>query len=166
MAGVDITDKLIRVEITDEMIERAIEHARIDKAIYGFHNSKSFTTDKNRFLGSLGEEVVSVYFKTPRTNTIDYDIILNGETVEIKSQGQNQDWVKTDYDVNVTNKLSNGCDKYVFVIVHNSFRYAWIVGQIERKKFNDNCRREWYKGGLVYKMNVSDLQIYLKMYSI
>jgi len=148
------------------MIKRAKEHARRDKAIYGFHNSKSFVDDKARFRGSLGEEVVSVYFKTPRTNTKDYDIILNNVKVEVKSQGQNQDRVKIDYEVHVANKLSNGCDKYVFVIVHNSYKYAWIVGQMERRKFNDNCRREWYKGGLVYKMNVSDLQIYLKMYPI
>ena len=165
MVRVDITDKLIRVEITDEMIERAIEHAREDKAQYGFHNSKSFVSDKTRFLGSLGEEVVSFYFKTPRTNTKDYDIILNGEKVEIKSQGQNSEWVLNNYAINA-HKLSEGCDKYVFVIVHNSFRYAWIIGQMERRKFNDNCRRLWFKGSIVYKVRVSDLQIYLRMYPI
>jgi len=157
MTGVDITDKLIRVDITNEMIERAREHAERDKRRYGFHNSKSFTNDKNRFLGSLGEEVVSAYFKTSLTNTSDYDIILNGEKVEVKSQGLNVDWIKSDYDVNA-DRLSYGCDKYIFVIVHNSFRHAWIVGQIDGKKFNDNCRVRWYKGDIQYTVYISDLE--------
>lgn len=157
MIKVDITDKLIKVDITDEMIERANERAKIDKVIYGFHNSISFTDDKTRFLGLLGEEAVSSYFKTPLTNTSDYDIILNGESVEIKSQGVNSTRIWNYYDIN-SYRLSKGCDKYIFVIVHNSFRYAWIVGQIERRKFNDNCRREWYKKALAYRMYISDLE--------
>lgn len=165
MARIDITDKLIRVEITDEMIRRANEHALIDKAVYGFHNSKSFTDDKSRVLGSLGEEVVSKYFKTPRTNTKDYDIILNGEAVEIKSRSINVNQIWNDYDVAAL-KPSDGCDKYVFVIVHNSFRYAWIVGEMERIKFNDNCRRVRFKDSIVYKMYISDLQMYLRMYPV
>jgi hypothetical protein len=156
MTGVDITDKVIRVEITHDMIERARKHAWRDKRIYGFHNSKSYTDDKNRFLGSLGEEVVSAYFKTPLTNTSDYDIILNGEKVEVKSQGLNVDWIRDDYYVKA-DRLSYGCDKYMFVIVHNTFRHAWIVGRIDGKKFNDNCRVRWYKGDIQYAMHISDL---------
>lgn len=157
MIKVDITDKMIKVDITDEMIERANERALIDKAIYGFHNSTSFTDDKNRFLGLLGEEVVSSYFKTSLTNTTDHDIILNGESVEIKSRGINSSRIWNYFEVNVF-RLSRGCDKYMFVIVHNSFRYAWIVGQMERRKFNDNCRRSWYKKAIAYTMPISDLE--------
>lgn len=158
----DITDKLIRVEITNDMIERARERAQIDKAIYGFRNSTSFTTDKNRFLGMLGEEAVSSYFKTPLTNTPGFnppgwDIILKGEKVEIKSQGLNINRVWNYYDVNAE-RLSKECDKYMFIIVHNSFRYAFIVGQMERRKFNDNCRRKWFKGDLQYYVTAAELE--------
>ena len=157
MIGEDITDKLIKVDITDEMIERANEHARRDKAKYGFHNTKGYIRDKDRFLGSLGEEIVSVYFKTPLSGIEDYDIILNGKKVEIKSQGINGLRIKDNYDVH-TYKISQKCDKYVFVIVQNSYRYGWIVGQLERRKFNDNCRRELYKGNLEYLMYISELE--------
>lgn len=156
MSGVDITDKLIRVEITHDMIERAREHAWRDKQRFGFRNSKTYTDDKNRFLGSLGEEVVSAYFKTPLTNTNDYDIILNGVKVEVKSQGLNVDWIRDNYDVKA-GRLSFGCDKYMFVIVHNSFKHAWIVGQIDGKKFNDNHRVKWYKDDINYTTCISDL---------
>jgi len=157
MKGEDITDKLIRVEITADMIERANEHARKDKIIYGFHNTKGDISDKDRFLGSLGEEIVSVYFKTPLSGIEDYDIMLNRCRVEIKSQGINGSRIKDDYDVH-TYKISQKCDKYVFVIIQNNYRCGWIVGQTERRKFNDNCRREPYKGNLQYLMYISELE--------
>lgn len=156
----DITDKVIRVEITDEMIELANKLAQIDKAVYGFHNSKNFVSDKTRFAGKLGEVVVSTYFEIPLINIINdqagYDIILHGEGVEIKTTSQNSERVWSDYNVNVL-RLANKCDKYMFVLMHNSYRYAWIVGEVERRTFNDNCRRGWYKGAPVYRMHVGDL---------
>lgn len=153
----DITDKLIRIDITEEMIERAREHFLRDKAIHGFNNSKSFVSDKHRFLGSLGEEVVSSYFNTPLDNNTDYDIVLNGYRVEIKSRGINVNWVNSNFMVQ-TFKLCENCDKYIFVIVHNSFDYGWIVGHISKEGFNAKCQRVQYKGALEYILPIAELE--------
>ena len=148
---------MIKVQITEEMKERAESHYIKDKAIHGFNNSRSFTNDKTRFLGSLGEEIISSYFETPLNNNKDYDIILNGERVEIKSQGINVSWVSDNFVVH-TIKMCEDCDKYIFVIVHNSFNYAWIVGQIERIRFNNLCQRERFKDALEYILPITELE--------
>jgi len=150
---------MIKVPITEEMRERARQHAMQDKAIYGSYNSYSFADDKTRYVGSLGEEVVNTYYKTPLVNKTDYDIILNNERVEVKSQGLNasETRVKVTYEVHSL-KLCVDCDKYMFVFVHNSHEYGLIVGRINMEKFNSTCRREPYKDGLEYITTISELE--------
>jgi len=148
---------MIKVQINDSMRVKAKQHAIQDKERHGFNKSCSFVNDKNRFLGSLGEEIVSSYFKTPLDNNTDYDIILNNERVEIKSQGLNVDYVSKEFKAH-TIKLCSNCDKYMFVIIHNSFNHAWIVGQIDREKFNSTCTRERFKDTLEYIISLSELE--------
>lgn len=148
---------MIKIPITKEMKERARERCLRDKAKYGFHNSSSLVDDKTRYRGSLGEEAISSYFKTPLVDKPDYDIVLNGYRVEIKSQGINKHYVGGDFEVHSL-KLCEDCDKYIFVIVHNSFEYAWFIGHIPKEDFNAKYERKKFGDGLGYYLPISELQ--------
>lgn len=128
---------MIEVEITEQMMKNAILHAASDKAKHGTHNTKlSIVSDNTRLIGALGEEVISSYFNTDLTNTRDYDIIINQQCVEIKTNSINIDKIKPYFECNIF-KPSNGCDRYMFVFVHSSLMKAWIVGTCSKKEFND-----------------------------
>lgn len=150
---------MIKIRITKEMKERARERCLRDQAKYGFYNSSSssFRDVKKRYLGFLGEEVISSFFNTPLVNKTDYDIILNGYRVEIKSQSLNKHRVKNTYEVHSL-KLCEDCDKYIFVMVHNSFEYAWFIGHIPKEDFNARCKRIKFKGNLEYVLPISELE--------
>lgn len=128
---------MIEVRITKQMLDNAKIHAMKDKAKHGTHNTKlSMVSDKTRLIGALGEEVISSYFNTKLSNTRHFDIIINQEYVEIKSQNINVDVIKPHFDCMVV-KPSIGCDRYMFVFVHSSLSKAWIVGTCSREEFND-----------------------------
>lgn len=150
---------MIKIQITKEMKERARERCLRAQAKYGFYNSSSssFRDVKKRYLGFLGEEAISSYFNTPLVDKTDYDIVLNGYRVEIKSRGINKHWVDNTFEVHSL-KLCEDCDKYIFMIVHNSFEYAWFIGHIPKEDFNAKCKREKFKGVLEYKLPISELQ--------
>ena len=127
---------MIEVSITDQMIKNARLHAMKDKAIYGNHNNiGNIRTEKTRLIGALGEEVISNYFNTDLTNTRDFDIIINQQYVEIKTNSINVDTIKPRFECNIC-KPSIGCDRYMFVFVHSSLMKAWIVGTCSKEEFD------------------------------
>ena len=126
---------MIEVSITEQMIKNARLHAEKDKAKHGNHNGISgIQSDKTRLIGALGEEVISNYFNTDLTNTRDFDIIINQQYVEIKSQNINSGTPSPHFECNII-KPSIGCDRYMFVFVHSSLMKAWIVGTCSKEEF-------------------------------
>jgi len=148
---------MIKVIITDEMYKNAYYHAMTDKMLYGEHNRSKYATEKDRIKGSLGEEIVSKYFNVPLANTKDYDIIINGKTYEIKSRGLNIDSIKPFYEFSLYYNNQN-CDYYIFVIVHNSFKYGWIVGKCSREFFRNHYTEKDFRESKVYSIAISQLQ--------
>jgi hypothetical protein len=148
---------MIEVRITNWMYEKAKELAMNDK--YKFGTSKNtrldIVSDDSRLVGKLGEVVISCYFNIPLTNTKDYDIIINQERVEIKSQNLTKGIPKRHFRCDVLTP-SIDFDRYMFVIVHTSYTKAWIVGTCSKDEFEYNKHYgcpliiEW-KNGLVYK---------------
>jgi hypothetical protein len=128
---------MIEVRITEQMLNNARLHAMKDKAKHGINNNTrlNVVSDKSRLTGSLGEEVISSYFNTDLTNTRDYDIIINQEHVEIKSQIINLGMPLPDFICKAF-KPSIGCDRYMFVFVHSSLMKAWIVGTCSKEEFD------------------------------
>ena len=127
---------MIEVCITDQMIKNARIHAAKDKAKHGNHNGISgIQSDKTRLIGALGEEVISNYFNTDLTNTRDFDIIINQQYVEIKTNSINVDTIKPRFECNIC-KPSIGCNRYMFVFVHSSLMKAWIVGTCSKEEFD------------------------------
>jgi glycyl-tRNA synthetase (class II) len=127
---------MIEVKITEQMLNNAMIHAANDKAKHGYHNTIVWNkSDTSRLIGSLGEEVISSYFNTELSNTTDYDIIINQQHVEIKTNSINVDTIKPYYECNII-KPSIGCDRYMFVFVHASLSKAWIVGTCSSEEFD------------------------------
>jgi hypothetical protein len=127
---------MIEVRITEWMYEKAKELAKKDKQKFGTDKNTilEIVSDNTRLVGKLGEVVISCYFNTPLNNTNDYDIIINQERVEIKSRRLNGGIPKPDYLCSVY-KPKDGCDRYIFVIVHSSYTKAWIVGTCTKDEF-------------------------------
>lgn len=126
---------MIEVRITKWMLEEAKHLAMIDKLKYGTNNTiLSIVSDRSRVLGKLAEVVISCYFNTELSDRDDYDIIINQECVEIKSQNINV-MPEPDYRCDVINP-SIDFDRYMFVFIHNSLSKAWIVGTCSKDEFD------------------------------
>jgi len=118
---------MIEIRTTDRQIERA-------KTLYGFHNLKnSITKGKSQIYGALGEVVVHDYFtsqgkKVDLEPCYDYDLIIGGYKVDVKSKGViglNTEHVKATVCAKNT---SQKCDFYFFCQVSYSLNYVWILG--------------------------------------
>jgi hypothetical protein len=128
---------MIEVRITKWMYEKAKELAMIDKAKYGTRNTISeICSDNTRLIGKLGEVVISCYFNTELSDRRDYDIIINKERVEIKSQNINSGIPSPHYECNIFTP-SIDFDRYMFVFIHSSYTKAWIVGTCSKDEFED-----------------------------
>ena len=127
---------MIEVSITDQMIKNATIHAMKDNARYGINHNNigNIKSDKTQIIGSLGEEVISSYFNIELTNANDYDIIINQERVEIKTNSINVEVIKPYYECNIFIP-SIRFDRYMFVFVHSSLTKAWIVGTCSKDEF-------------------------------
>jgi hypothetical protein len=156
---------MIEVRITKWMYEEAKRLAMIDKAKYGTHNAiLSIQTDNTRLTGKLGEIVISCYFNTKLSDKDDYDIIINQERVEIKSQSINC-IPEPDYLCSLI-KPSIDFDRYIFVFVHSSYTKAWIVGTCSKDEFEYNkhyaCRlfkgRKSFPSYLIYINELEDVE--------
>ena len=130
---------MIEVSITEQMRKNALLHAMKDKARYGSYNAvRGIYSDKTRYIGSLGEEVISSYFNTKLehlNDNVKYDIIIKQQRVEIKSQNINSGIPYPRFECNIFTP-SKTCDRYMFVFIHSSHTKAWIVGTCSKEEFD------------------------------
>jgi hypothetical protein len=150
---------MIEVRITNWMLEKAKRLAKKDKVKYGTRNTiLSMVSDNTRLTGKLGEVVISCYFNTEIRDKREYDIIINQERVEIKSQNINKDMPEPDYLCKVT-KPSNKFDRYMFVFVHSSHTKAWIVGTCSKEEFE---YKSFYGCPLIKRRKSEDEYYYIQ----
>lgn len=145
---------MIEVRITEQMRENALRHAMKDKRKYRDYKTKfRKNMDKSKYIGSLGEEVVSSYFNTKLEHlkgNDKYDIIIDQEIVEVKSQNIEKGIPpRPRYELNIPTP-SSVCDRYIFVMIHSSYTKGWIVGTCTREEF-DNMR--YYSPSRIKGMN-------------
>jgi hypothetical protein len=99
--------------------------------------NNSITGGDGNVSGALGEIVVRDTYKGKQANTYDYDIILNGKKVDVKTKRfskqftPNKNWTFSVADYNTTQK----CDYYCFVGVSYDLSTVYILGFMKKSDF-------------------------------
>lgn len=95
----------------------------------------SFTKGKGNLIGFLGEEIV-IAAGAKRLNTYDYDVILpNMKTADVKTQRCLLVPTSGSGCFIFRKAIKQKCQYYVFVRMHSSLKYGWILGKITKLKF-------------------------------
>ena len=135
---------MICIKITKNQIQRA-------KKLFKFGAlSGSITNGKGNLLGSVGEVIVSDYYKAKGvkvddSSTFNYDLILNGLTVDVKTRSINQH-PKEHYEVRLPhNNTHQRAQYYLFVMIDPQFKKGWLIGYIKKDDYFKIAR--FYKKG-------------------
>ena len=108
------------------------------KELYEFKVLKgSVTEGKGNEIGALGEIIVwdKYHKKTEYVGSYDYDMIIKGVKVDVKTKAQNVPPASHHtYNIFAYNTKQK-CDYYCFVVVLNDLTKAWIVGWKEKERF-------------------------------
>jgi len=125
---------MIRVEITPEQLTRASE-------LYDFGALKdSITKGKSNIYGALGEVIVHDYLESTGRrvkfdNTADYDLIVNGRKVDVKSKRTTVPPLPS-FNCSISaHNTAQKCQIYIFARVNESRKEGWICGWIPKDEF-------------------------------
>ena len=117
--------------ITDDQRKRA-------KELYEFKVLKgSVTEGKGNEVGALGEIIVWDKYKnkTKYVGSYDYDMIIKGVKVDVKTKAQNFPPASHHtYNIFAYNTKQK-CDYYCFVAILSDLSKGWIIGWKEKEKF-------------------------------
>jgi len=158
---------LEEILITDDQRKRA-------KELYEFNVlNGSVTEGKGNEVGALGEVIVWDKYKnkTKYVGSYDYDMIIKGKKVDVKTKAQNYPPAPHHtYNIFAFNTKQK-CDYYCFVVVHNDLSRAWIVGWKQKEAFFKEARFRkkgeiddnipngtWTFKGDCYCLNISQLE--------
>lgn len=119
------------LSISDEQMKRA-------KELFEFKRlNNSITKGEGNLAGALGEILMADKFKGKQANTFDYDIIIQGFYIDVKTKRftakftPNPNWNLNIPDFNTTQK----CDYYCFVGMADDYKRAYFYGFIKRDDF-------------------------------
>jgi hypothetical protein len=125
---------VIRVDITEDQRQRA-------SGLYDFGALKdSITKGKSNIYGALGEVIVHDHLestgrKVKFANTADYDLIVNGRKVDVKSKRTTVPPLQS-FNCSISaHNTTQKCDFYVFARVNENKKEAWICGWIPKDEF-------------------------------
>lgn len=157
---------LRKIQITKEQIKRA-------KNYYKFGALKdSITKGKGNLIGSIGEIVVSDYyklkgFKVDDNSTFQNDLRINGFTIDIKTRPTKYPPQKN-YEIRLpyfnTHQKTNF---YYFVLVDLEFKNCWLAGYIKKDTFFKKakfCKKGmarhdgWKYRCNTYVLNITELE--------
>ena len=122
---------MIKIIPTQEQIERAQE-------LFDFKVlNNSITKGDGNLAGALGEVIVCDYYNGEQKNTYDYDLILKGKKIDVKTKRQNQDIIpKPTWVAAVSNyNTHQDCDYYCFVGMGYDLSVAYIFGFMQKDNF-------------------------------
>ena len=127
---------MIEIEITQDMKDRVSKY--IQKL--GAHKNNYRSSPDSMFTGYMGELVFLIaYPEAEHKNTYDYDAVLDGKTIDVKTKKVNSKpqgyWQTSVFTYNTKQK----CDYYSFVQVKSDYSVGWVVGTIDKKVFLDNA---------------------------
>jgi hypothetical protein len=117
---------------TNRTIENAFRFRRV--AEFNIQGQKKRIRRVGRNLGHITDE-----------GTRDYDIKLNGRTVDVKTRNLTNA-PKPYHFCNIpAYSIKQNCEFYFFVFIRRDKTVGWIVGYIDKQKFNNVARL--YKSG-------------------
>lgn len=125
---------MIKLNISPKQLERA-------KEMYQFNALKNSVTEgKSNIYGAIGEVMVYDHFKdkfdVEFENTFDYDLIINGNTIEIKTKKTSNIAISEEYNVNIfATSKHQMCDYYFFTIVTDDFKLCYLLGYLKKIDF-------------------------------
>ena len=123
--------KMKLVEITDEMLEEAKKRAlEIPKDL-----KNSILKGQGNVVSFIGQMAVEKLTGATKENTYNWDIKLNEKKCEVKSKKRTVP-PRENYECSVTNaNTKQKCDYYVFVIVLDDLKKAWVLGYLEKEEY-------------------------------
>jgi hypothetical protein len=125
---------LIEIKITNEQIKRAEE-----KSIEMGALEASITGGGGNIAGFLGEILFVDYFGGVVQNTYDYDVIIEGFKVDVKTKRTTvkpeKHYLATVADFNTKQK----CDIYYFVRVDIEKKLGFLLGGLKKSEFYKNA---------------------------
>lgn len=125
---------MIEVKITPELIGRAKKKTATVGVLQG-----SITGSASHVVGAIGELIVADLTGATEANTHDYDLVLDGRRIDVKTKRCNTP-PKTHYDCSVAAHGSKqDCDSYVFVRIKIDGTRAWVLGEIDKRDFYKNA---------------------------
>ena len=125
---------MIRLNISPEQLQRA-------KEMYEFNALKNSVTEgKSNIYGAIGEVMVYDHFKdtfdVELENTFDYDLLINGKRIEVKTKKTSNIVVNEEYNVNIfATSIKQMCDYYFFTIVTDDYKVCYLLGYLRRFDF-------------------------------
>jgi hypothetical protein len=125
---------LIEVKITPELVERAKKKTATVGILQG-----SITGSSSHVVGAIGEIIVSDLTGAVEANNRDYDLLLGEQRIDVKTKRCNSK-PKENYDCSIAaHGTKQDCDSYVFVRITTTMDRAWILGEVEKKKFYEDA---------------------------
>jgi hypothetical protein len=101
--------------------------------------NQSYTNGSSQIYGILGEMCFQLEYPSARKETripdkYHYDFLLDGLRIEVKSRRFTSE-IPRSYSQMIFNTNEQECDYYVFISVHESLSYAWLVGYLSKHEF-------------------------------
>tara|TARA_A100001391_G_scaffold204133_1_gene198638 strand:+ start:2043 stop:2519 length:477 start_codon:yes stop_codon:yes gene_type:complete len=121
---------LIEVKVTEQMFltarEKAVEVGKLNNSILN---------GGGNLAGFIGEQIVLSVLGGEWINTYQYDLIINGYKVDVKTK---QTSVKPlpHYECSITEVNSDQeCDYYAFTRVKKDFSVGWYLGVMKKNEY-------------------------------
>ena len=95
----------------------------------------SITKGAGNIHGFLGEIITAQELKAEESNTYDYDIKLNGSTIDVKTKRVNTS-PKSFYECSIAAlNTKQKCDFYVFTRILKNMESGWILGYLSKEDY-------------------------------
>jgi hypothetical protein len=121
---------MIEVIVTDNMIAAAKQ-----KALDMGRLNNSILSGTGNMAGFVGEQIALSVLKGEWSNTYDYDILVDGYRVDVKTK-QTTVKPKPFYECSVANYNTRQlCDVYAFVRVLKDLSKGWYLGSIKKQDY-------------------------------
>lgn len=140
--GEDIYERrlMIEVAITDEMLLEARRKANEMGKL-----KNSMMQGERNLHGFLGELAAQKVIGGEFHNTYDYDILLNGKRIDVKTKAGNYT-PKPHYNCTIfAYSRKQQCDFFVFTYIKKDLTSVWVLGAYDRLKFLDDA--DYVKAG-------------------
>ena len=130
---------MIKCDITPEILERA-------KSYFNFGSLPgSISKGGGNICGAIGEILTLEHYKrlgieAKRANTYDYDLIIDGLKVDVKSRPLNKPLKLWNAASIPKYQRKQKTDFYIFVFILKDYSAAWLGGYISKKDFYIKAR--------------------------